>query len=132
MTSESVKHGDTVVTLVSMNVNGTASHSTMDVKLGWSSHALQASGVPADALVGTGKQLFNDRVANGAQPFDVAKPDDIQLQVTNEPLVTFTLLTWNKGKISFTPTCDGGLLHGWSAPGQTYYILQFTKKEPIR
>jgi hypothetical protein len=125
-------HGSIDVTLVSMNVNGVASYSKM-FQLQRTGHREIRPAGTVRTLRGRGKQQFNDRVA-GEQPFNLAQSDDLQVDFASHsgtPRVTFTLLSWNRGQIWFTPSCDGGLMHGWSDNGRTYYTLHFTRTGPI-
>jgi hypothetical protein len=70
-------------------------------------------------------QLFNDRDQN--QPFPVAQKDDLALEIRagSDVVVTFTLLSWKNGKMGFTASCDGGLMHGYS--NGAVYAISFQK-----
>ncbi len=117
--------GGVDVKLVSMNVNGVVSYS----ELFSLARITSAVKVPPNSFRGKGRQLFNDRY-NGEQQFNIHQTDNIQLDLDMNG-ATVTLLSHNKGQIRFTPLSQGNILHGWSANGQTYYVLHVTKNPPI-
>lgn len=117
--------GDVNVKLISMNVNGVVSYS----ELFGLKRISSAVKVPPNSFRGQGRQLFNDRY-NGEQQFNVNQADNIQLDLDMNG-ATVTLQSHNKGQIRFTPLSQGNILHGWSANGQTYYVLHVTKNPPI-
>ena len=110
-----------IATVISLNNNGIASYSTLSVNAVRSRPPARFA-----SLSGQGNQLFNDRV-RGAQPFDVAKADKLRMDITNvngSVTITFTLLSWNNGKVSFSPSCDGALMHGCTADKGACYVVQ--------
>lgn len=115
-------------TLIGMNSESTASYAKFDLGKTFSARVGLTSGAKKDLFQGRGKQLFNDR---GGPPFQEAQSDELQLDVRDNLRVTLTLLSWSKGRITFTPSCDGGLMHGWALDGRTYFVLHLKPFPPI-
>ena len=90
---------------------------------------------PRPAIYGNNKQYFNDRLSGNDQPFSVKSTDNLGIEIIragNGLSVTFTLLSWNNGKITFEPSCKEGLMYGYSENGKTFYILHFNKIPPVQ
>jgi len=119
------------VQLVTLNKNGIASSSQLDVAYRAAGKSPTGGVRPpqwyTDSTSGvgprdTGKQLFSDRVSgpvgNNQQPFAVAKADliNVVLSVETSPQVTITLRSWGNSKATFRVTCSaGGVMHGSTA-----------------
>lgn len=88
---------------------------------------------PFGKFFGTKKQFFNDRLNGIDQPFSVKSTDNLQVEIARAGsglLITFTLLSWNNGKITFEPSCKESLMYGYSKNGKTFYVLRFNKIAP--
>jgi hypothetical protein len=85
-------------------------------------------------------QVFSDRIGEyssfttaehvgilnwRAQKFDYHQADDIDMEITDAPEVEVhvTLRSWNNGKITFKPNCQGGGLLTGETDGCKYILL---------
>jgi len=121
-------------TAVSLNANGLASYASFPIiTKNVSRAAVAAGGGKPSTLSGRGNQVFSDR-QRGAQGFAADKADDLKIDITRagaQVMVTFTLLSWGNGRISFTPSCDGQIMHGCTADAQACYLVQVVAHGPI-
>jgi len=105
------------------------------------------SNFPVDTLSGTNSQLFSDRLATPAgcdgftcqdsQPFNVDKPDSLDVTVTQNVLTSSLSITLHdlttKGQATFPAACDphSGLLYG-SLDGAVMAVISFgAPQQPI-
>jgi len=85
-------------------------------------------------------QVFSDRIGERgsfttaehvgllnwrAQKFDYHQADDLDMEITDAPEVevTLKLRSWNNGKITFKPVCQGGGLFTGATDGCKYILL---------
>lgn len=124
--------GESIAATITINQNnGTVSYAKF-FNLIHHASITGPTGVPTGAsFTDQSGQLFNDR--DQTQPFPVSKSDKLGIVIAhkgNAVDVTYTLLSWNNGKMGFTATCDGGLMHGYA--NGAYYVISFQLSPPIQ
>jgi len=113
-------HREVVANVTTSNLNGTVSYARIPLTF--------ADGAVAQ-LSGRGTQFFNDRYASSGQPFSKDMVDSLEMQIVadQDVVLTFTLLSWNSGRITLKPQCADDFMYAFGPDRKTSYVVHLAQ-----